>query len=56
MNKEIRIVKDKRLKQILKPAYYKDFCEFITGQTTSDAEGCYEWDFLDWLYGRPWLD
>ena len=44
-----------RLKQILKPGYYKEFSKWITGQTV-DIGGVYEHDFLRWVNELPVID
>jgi hypothetical protein len=48
-------MKDKRLKEILKPKAYKDLMKFMEGQT-SDADGIYEEDFMRWFYGLGVVD
>jgi len=45
----------KRLKQVLKSKYYKEFSEWMEGQTT-DMKGVYEDDFLRWVQELPVLD
>tara|TARA_Y100000034_G_C6859671_1_gene391104 strand:- start:1297 stop:1449 length:153 start_codon:yes stop_codon:yes gene_type:complete len=45
----------KRLKQILKPKYYKEFEKWMHGQTM-DEVGVYEDDFVRWVYGLPVVD
>ena len=42
----------KRLKQILKPKCYKEFNEWMEGQTV-DLKGVYEHDFLRWIKELP---
>ena len=45
----------KRLKQILKPKYYKEFSKWMEGQTI-DMKGVYEHDFLRWVQRLPVTD
>jgi len=45
----------KRIKQILKPEYYKEFNNWMKGQTV-DMEGVYEHDFLRWVQELPIID
>lgn len=44
-----------RIKEILKPKYYKDFNKFMYGQTVC-IDGIYENDFLRWIYKLPCVD
>jgi hypothetical protein len=48
-------MKDKRLKEILKPKYFKDLMKFMNGQTVDD-NGIYEDDFMRWFYNLPVVD
>lgn len=48
-------MRDKRLKEILKPKAYKELMEFMRGQTV-DAEGIYEDDFMRWFYKQEVVD
>lgn len=48
-------IKNERLKEILKPKAYKEFEEWMTGQTTS-INGVYEDDFLRWVQKRQVVD
>jgi hypothetical protein len=48
-------MKDERLKEILKPKYFKDLMKFMNGQTVDD-DGIYEWDFMRWFYELPVVD
>lgn len=48
-------MKFERLKEILKPKYYKDLVKFMTGQTI-DEDGVYEDDFLRWFYKKGVID
>lgn len=38
----------KRIKEVLKPKYYKDFNKFMEGQTVC-VDGVYDDDFFRWL-------
>jgi len=52
----INTMKDKRLKEILNKKAYKNLMKYMVGQTTSDAEGIYEHDFMRWFNEQEVID
>ena len=48
-------IKEKRIKEILKPKVYKEFCKYMNGQTM-DMEGIYDDDFLRFVKKLPVID
>lgn len=49
------IISWNRLKEVLTLQAYKDFYQWMTGQTCVE-EGVYEHDFLRWLKKLPIID
>ena len=47
------VIKFKRLEDVLKPRYYKEFEKFMIGQIV-DENGIYERDFVKWLNKEGW--
>ena len=41
-------IKFKRIREVLKPKAYKEFCKYMDGQTVT-SEGVPEDDFIGWM-------
>lgn len=49
------IIRFKRLEQVLKKKYYKDFLKFMAGQTIT-LGGVIDYDFLRWINQMEVID
>ena len=51
----IRTIKFKRLKEILKEEQYDDLMNWMRGQTVME-EGMFEWDVIRWMHKDEVID
>ena len=50
-----KMVTFKQMEKVLKKKYYKEFCDWMNGQTVG-IDGIFDDDLIRWLEGQPVID
>jgi hypothetical protein len=49
-------ISEKRLKEILTPKAFKELQSYMRGQTVTEENSIYDWDFLRWIKKKEVID